>query len=94
MNIKDLRPRMEVDSIELEIVSVNEVKQFTNERGSGKVQNAAGKDKSGEVQLTFWNDDAGKYNEGDNIKIENGWVSEFRGNLQLGAGRNGKITKL
>ena len=51
------------------------------------------KDDSGEIIMSLWGDDAAKYATGDKVKIENGWVSEFKGNLQLSAGKFGKITK-
>ena len=95
MLVKDLKPRMAVEEIVLEIVSKGEVRQFANDRGEGKVCNAAAKDESGEeVSLTLWNEDVDKYNEGDKIKITNGWTSEFQGALQVGSGKQGTIEKV
>jgi replication factor A1 len=59
-----------------------------------KVAKANIRDDSGEINLTLWNDDAGKFKVGDKIKLENGWVTEFKGNLQVSAGKNGKIEKI
>ncbi len=90
--VKDLKPRMNVEEIELEIVSKGELREFANDRGSGKVCSCAVKDSEGqEVSLTLWNDDCEKYEDGQKIKITNGWTSEFQGNLQISAGRDGKI---
>jgi len=95
MLVKDLKPRMAVEEIELEIVSKGEVREFANERGSGKVCNCAGKDSEGtEISMTLWNEQIDQVNEGDKIKIVNGWTSEFKGTLQVGAGKQGTIEVL
>ena len=38
--------------------------------------------------------DAVYFNPAGLIKLENGWVTEFKGNLQVSAGKNGKIEKI
>ena len=92
MKVKDLQVRKSVDSIELEIVSVDEPRTWSNPRGSGRVTTAVGKDDTGEVKLTLWNDDVDKVKKGDKVRIENGWVGEFQGEKQLSTGRYGKLT--
>ena len=94
MKVKDLKPRMAVDEITLEVVSKGEVRGFASERGTGKVCNCAAKDDSGEISLTLWNEQCEQVNEGDSVKIESGWVSEFRGEKQVSTGRNGTLTVL
>jgi len=92
MFVKDLKPRMSFDEIVLEVVSKGEVREFANQRGSGKVCSAAAKDEHGEeVSLTLWNEQCAQVNEGDKVKIKNGWVSEFQGNMQVSTGRNGTL---
>ena len=86
--IKDLEARKPIDSIELEIVDMEEPREWSNHRGS-----ATGKDTDGNtVKVTFWNDDVDKVKKGDKIKIENGWASEFNGEIQVSTGRFGKLT--
>ncbi len=95
MLVKDLKPRMAVDEIELEVVSKGEVREFANEKGSGKVCNCAGKDSEGtEVSMTLWNEQIDQVTEGDKVKISNGWTSEFRGDLQIAAGKKGTLEVL
>ncbi|MFH1721093.1 MAG: OB-fold nucleic acid binding domain-containing protein [Candidatus Altiarchaeota archaeon] len=94
MNIKELQPNSQVESIELEVTEVGETREFTNFRGTGKVANAKGKDVSGEISITLWNEDIDKIKVGDKVKIENGWVKEYRGDLQVSSGKFGKITVL
>lgn len=94
MQVKDLKARMAVDEITLEIVSKGDVREFATERSTGKVCSCAAKDDTGEISLTLWNEDIDKVEEGSKVKIENGWVSEFQGNLQISAGKFGKLTVL
>ena len=93
MLIKDLEARKAVDTIDLKIVSVSEPREFRNARGAGKVANAESEDETGaKVQVSFWNDDCEKIKEGDTIRIENGWVGDYQGTLQLSTGKFGKLT--
>jgi len=57
----------------------------------GKVANAKIKDDSGEVTLTLWNDQVDQVNVGDVVAVHNGWVSEYRGELQLSTGKFGTL---
>jgi replication factor A1 len=92
MKVRDVRPRAAVDTISLEIVSKAEARAFATEKGSGRVCNAAGKDDTGEIQITLWNEQIEQVNEGDKITIENGWASEYKGQTQLSTGKLGKLT--
>lgn len=95
LKVKELKSRAGVPEIELEIVSKGEARDFATERGSGRVCNCAGKDSDGdEIKITLWNEQIDRVEEGQKIKIENGWVSEYRGELQLGTGKNGTLTIL
>ncbi|MEE9236259.1 MAG: single-stranded DNA-binding protein [Thermoplasmata archaeon] len=96
MKVKDLRPRNRVDSIELLIVEKGEPRSFTSRDGiTGKVCDARGKDDDGDtVSVTLWNEEIDKVKVNDRISIANGWVSEWQGNLQLSAGRYGKLEVL
>lgn len=94
MEIKDLKPNKAIDSLEVEIVEMEEPKEFTNFRGTGKLVNVKAKDKTGEVKITLWNDQIAQVSKGAKIKIENGWVKEYRGELQVSTGKFGKLTIL
>jgi len=95
MLVKDLKPRAAVDEIVLEVVSKGEPREFANDRGSGKVCNAAATDEEKkEVSLTLWNEQCEQVNEGDKVKLTEGWCSEFRGTLQVSAGKKGTLEVL
>lgn len=91
MDIKDLKPNSSFDSLAGEITGVEEAREFTNFRGSGRVSNAVLKDDSGEVKVTLWNDQIDQVSEGTKVAIENGWCKEYRGELQVSTGKFGSL---
>ena len=91
MAVKDLQARQGNVNIALDIIEKSAVREFEKFGKKGRVCNAKGKDETGTITLTLWNDDIDKINVGDAVKIENGWVSEWQGDLQLSTGKFGKI---
>jgi len=55
------------------------------------VCSCAGKDSSGEVSVSLWNEQCEEVNEGDTVEIKEGWCSEFRGQLQVSTGKKGNL---
>lgn len=96
MKISELKPGTGNATIEIaEVTAIEEPRDVLTRFGKKtRVANATIKDDSGEITLSLWGDDISRIAIGDKIKIENGWVSEFRGNPQLSAGKYGKITKV
>ena len=94
MKVIEVKANKAVDRIELEIVSKAEPRKFATQKGEGEVCNAAGKDETGEIQVSLWNDQIAQVNEGDKIVIEQGWCGEYKGTKQLSTGKFGKLTKL
>ncbi len=95
LKVSELKPRSVIPEITLEIVSKGETREFANERGRGKVCSAAAKDEDGEeVTLSLWNEQIDQVEEGQKVKIENGWCSEFQGQKQVSTGKLGKMTVL
>lgn len=83
--------------VQLEKVEVTEkspVREFRKFGEPGRVCNATIKDDSGTVSLTLWNEEIDRVEEGDTLKIENAYVKEWRGNLQVNTGRNGSFEVL
>ncbi|MCX6770129.1 MAG: OB-fold nucleic acid binding domain-containing protein [Candidatus Micrarchaeota archaeon] len=95
MKISELKAGTGNASIEAEVVSMEEARDVMGKFGKRlRVASATLKDDSGEIVLSLWNDDADKYAQGDKIKITDGWVSEYKGQLRISAGRSGKIEKI
>ncbi len=95
MKISELKAGTGSANIEAEIVSMEEPREVMGKFGKRlRVASANLKDDSGEIVLSLWNDDADKFVSGDKVKITEGWVSEYKGQLRISAGRSGKIEKL
>ncbi len=92
MKISDLKPRMGNVDIEVEVVSVGDVREFEKYGRKGKVATAKVKDETGEIDLSLWNEQVDEVKAGDKLKISNGYVSEWQGNPQLTAGKFGTLT--
>lgn len=92
MKVSELRDRSKVEEIEVEIISKEEPREVSSRYGDPlHVCDATAKDDSGEVKMTLWNEEIEQVNEGDRVRITNGWVSSYRGELQLSSGKYGKL---
>lgn len=91
MNVSEIHPMQGKIEVEVKIVEIGKVREFTKFGNTGRVANAKAKDASGEITLTLWNDEIDKVKVGDKIKIVNGYCSEFQGEKQLSAGRYGTL---
>ena len=63
MKTNELKDKAPIDFIELEVVEKEEPREFH----SGRLCNCTGKDDTGSVKITLWNDDVDKVNVGDVI---------------------------
>jgi replication factor A1 len=91
MKVKDIKPKSGNIDVELDIVDVSPAREFSKFGKSGRVANAIGKDDTGDVKISLWNDDVDKVKAGDKIKITNGWANEWQGEIQLSTGKFGKM---
>ena len=57
-----------------------------------KVASAMIGDETGTIKMTLWNEQIDKVNVDNVVKVENGYVSSFRGEIQLNVGKFGKLT--
>jgi replication factor A1 len=81
-------------TIEATITAISPPRDVTTSRGASRVADATLQDDTGTITLTLWGDDISRYSVGQKIKITDGWVKDFRGKLQISAGRSGTITIL
>ncbi|MCG2719711.1 MAG: OB-fold nucleic acid binding domain-containing protein [Nanoarchaeota archaeon] len=91
MAITDLKARQGKVDIVVEVTAKDEPREFEKFGKKGKVCSATVKDDSGEIKLSLWNEQADTVNVGDRVHIINGYVNEFQGELQLTAGKFGKL---
>ena len=92
MKISELKAGATNVSIEAVVATKQEPREVVTKYGKRlNVANVTLKDDSGSISMSLWGKDAESINEGDTIKVTNGYVSEFRGSPQLSAGKFGKI---
>ena len=49
-------------------------------------------DETGSIKLTLWNEQIEQVHVDNKVKIENGYVTSFKGEVQLNVGKFGKLT--
>jgi len=83
-------------NVEGRVVDKGEVREVTSrfKDATYRVADAVIADESGTIKLTLWNDQIDQVNLNDNVKIENGYVTSFKGEIQLNVGKFGKLTVL
>ncbi|MBU2522770.1 MAG: DNA-binding protein [Nanoarchaeota archaeon] len=91
MKIQDIKPNQGKISIEAIIVEIDSPRDINSAAGSLKVANAIIQDDSGKMKLTLWNAEIDKVKVGDKIRITNGFAKEYRDEIQLSAGKFGKL---
>jgi replication factor A1 len=96
LKINELRDGMRRVDLEAKVVEKSDAREvrsrYTNE--TYRVADATIEDETGTITLTLWNEQIDQVNEGDRVKIENGYIKSFRGQLQLNSGKYGTLTVL
>ncbi len=94
MKIKDLKDgmkRVEVEGKVTEKTGPREVMSRYKDQVY-RVANATISDDTGNIKLTLWNDQIEQVNVNDTVRIESGYVTSFRGEIQLNVGKFGKLS--
>ena len=94
MKIRDLRNGMKNVSVEAKIVEKSEAREvlsrFKDE--TYRVATAVISDETGKIKLTLWNDQINQVNINNTVKVEKGYVTSFKGEIQLNVGKYGILT--
>ncbi|MBI4738446.1 hypothetical protein HY772_02605 [Candidatus Woesearchaeota archaeon] len=91
MKINELQPRQGKIELIATVLDIGQARTFDKGGSQGRVANATIKDETGSIKLSLWNEQIDQVHVGDLLKITNGYVSEFRGELQLSTGKFGKL---
>ncbi len=94
MKISELKAKMGGVNIEASVDDIEEPKTMNKYGRTLRLANATISDDSGSVQLSLWNDQIDQVKKGGKIKIENGYVNEWQGKIQLTLGKFGKMEVL
>jgi replication factor A1 len=94
LNIGELRDGAKRVDIEARVVEKGNTREVQSryKDETYKVASAVVGDDSGNIKLTLWNEQIDQVQVGDKIRIENGYVTSFKGEIQLNVGKYGKLT--
>ncbi|RLE69357.1 MAG: DNA-binding protein [Thermoprotei archaeon] len=92
MKIAELKPGMTRINVEGKVVEKSQPIEVVTRRGIARVATVLLEDDSGKIILSLWEENIDMVSVGDRIRVENGYVSSFRGRTQLNLGFYGKLT--
>jgi len=94
LEIKDLRNGMKRVTVEGKVTEKSETREVQARFGDKtyKVATAIISDETGTIKLTLWNEQIDQVNVDSKVKVENGYVTSFRGEIQLNVGKYGQLT--
>jgi len=93
MKIIELKPGMKRVEITAKVIEKSDPREVTTRFGdTSRVATAVVQDDSGTIKLSLWNETIDQVNVNDMVKIENGYVTTFKGETQLNTGRYGKLS--
>jgi replication factor A1 len=94
LKISDLRDGMKRVSVEARVDEKNEPRQV-NSRYKDETYTVADvvvSDETGTIKLTLWNEQIDQVEVGNTVKVENGYITSFRGEIQLNVGKYGTMS--
>ena len=96
IKIEELTPNSREINLTVKVVSKSQVRNVTSGRDYSihRVADALVGDETGCIYLTLWDDNIDKINEEATLRITNGYVNLFRGNMRLNIGRYGSFELL
>ena len=91
--VGELTPQSRAVNVTAKVVSKSEIRDIPMGRDGSphKVCDALVGDETGSIYLTLWDDNIEKVNENDTVKVDNGYVTLFKGNMRLNVGKYGKL---
>jgi len=92
--VKELRDGMKRINIRGTVTEKSDPREVTSrfKDQTYRVSTAIMSDETGTIKLTLWNDQIEMVNVNDVIRIENGYITSFRGEIQLNVGKFGTLT--
>ena len=96
MKVRDLKPGMSQVNITVKVLNTSESKQVVTSAGiDHEILELEVGDNSGSIRLVIWDEKIiHDLSKNDVIKIENGFVTSFRGAWRINVGRYGEAKKV
>ncbi len=81
-------------TVEANVVEKGETRQVRSryKDETYNIADAVVADETGSIKLTLWNEQIDQVEVGNKIKIENGYITSFKGEIQLNVGKFGTMT--
>lgn len=92
MKVSELRAGMRRVNVTAKVVDVSPPRDVATKFGEARVATAVVADDSGEIEMSLWDDQIERVSVGNEVEVDNGYVTEFRGKPQLNVGRYGRLT--
>ena len=95
MNVSELAVGMKGVNLEGEVAQKSETMEVYSRFGNkvNRVSNVTLKDETASIKLVLWNEQIDGVAVGNKLRIENGYVTAFRGEKQLNVGKRiGKLS--
>jgi len=94
LKIKDLSDGMRRVDVVAKVTEKSETREVRSRYRDEtyRVADAVISDETGTIKLVLWNKQIDQVNIDDTVKIENGYIRSFRGEIQLNVGRYGTLT--
>jgi len=94
LKINELRDGMKKINVQGKVMEKSDTREVASrfKDETYKVATVTIADETGTVKLTLWNDQIDKVNVNNTVKVENGYITSFRGEIQLNAGKYGLLT--
>ena len=89
------KPQNRLEPVEGVIDTISEPRTVNlRTGGQAQVADAVLKDDTGQIKLTLWDAQIKMVKSGSKVKIENGYVTSFKGENSLNVGKYGKLNVL
>lgn len=93
MKINELRDGMKRITIQAKVTEKSDQREVTSrfKDQTYKVATALITDETGTIKLTLWNEQIDQVKVNDVVNIQNGYVTSFKGEIQLNVGKYGML---
>ena len=93
VKISELGPYSKQVNTTVKVVTKGEARETVSRQDgtTHRVLDALVGDDSGTIYMTLWDDNIDKVNDGDTVKVGNGYVRPFKGSMRLNIGRYGTL---
>jgi replication factor A1 len=92
VKVESLTPSSKAVNSIVKVVSKGEVRNVSGrDYNIRRVADALVGDETGCVYMTLWEDKIDQINEGNTLRVNNGYINLFRGNMRLNIGKYGSF---